>query len=228
MSKKIAVLLAGCGVYDGSEVHETTLGLYFISEMSMTSVCFAPDREQFHVVNHLTSQEQKEKRNILIESGRIARGQVQPLSELVVEDMDALLIPGGFGAAKNLNQWAVHGSEGKIFPDVKEFILKFIDQKKPIVALCMGPTVLAKALEGTGKAVSLSVGTTEEKSPYDIGGISAGIESIGGNVEMKSVREICVDKENKIISAPCYMMEANIFEVGQNIKMALNALQALW
>lgn len=225
MAKKIAVLLAGCGVYDGSEIHEATLSLYFIAQMGMTSVCFAPDREQFHVINHLSGKEEKTSRNILVESARIARGQVQPLQKLDIDSVDALLIPGGFGAAKNLNQWALHGSEGKIFPDVEEYILKFVQMQKPIVALCMGPTVVAKALEKSAQKPLLTVGTSAEKSPYDIAAISKGMQALGAATEMKSVREICVDERNKIISAPCYMMETDIAAVGNNVQLALEALQ---
>lgn len=226
--KNIAVLLAGSGVYDGSEIHESVFSLYSIAKLGMKSVCFAPNRDQFHVINHLNGEEQtNEKRNILQESARIARGEVQPLEKADFDTLDALVIPGGFGAAKNLNQWAINGADGKIFPDVKTFILKFIATKKPIVALCMGPTVVAKALEDQDFSATLTVGSSEEKSPYDIAGISEGMQSLGSTVEMKTIDEISIDKTHNIISAPCYMMEADITQVAANIEKAIEALKDL-
>ncbi|HLF32946.1 MAG TPA: isoprenoid biosynthesis glyoxalase ElbB [Cyclobacteriaceae bacterium] len=224
---KIGVLLSGCGVFDGSEIHEATLTLLAIDELGAEAVCMAPDIDQHHVINHITGEEMKEKRNVLKESARIARGKVSPLTEISYKKIDALVIPGGFGAAKNLTKWAFQGPDGDILPDVKRIINEMVKNNKPVCGLCMGPTVIAKALEGTSVKPELTAGTTAEPSPYDIKGISAGMEKTGARAIMRSVREIQVDNKNKIVTAPCYNMEASIKEVNENIRMAVNAMVEL-
>ncbi len=224
---KIAVILSGSGVYDGSEIHESVLSLLALEENSVSYQCYAPNINQHHVVNHINGEEMDETRNCLVEAARIARGNILDLKELSANDADGLMIPGGFGAAKNLTTWAFSGPDSEINEDVKSAILSFTDAKKPICALCMGPTVVAKALQGSTIQAELSVGTTEEKSPYDIGAIGAGMEATGATNHLSSVKEIHVDEANKIISAPCYMMEASLLEVRENIKMAVEALVKL-
>jgi enhancing lycopene biosynthesis protein 2 len=224
MGYKIGVLLSGNGVYDGAEIHESVFTLLAIDENRGEAVCFAPNIEQHHVVNHISGEEMDEKRNVLIEAARIARGAISDLSEAKAENLDALVIPGGFGAAKNLTKWAFSGPDGEINADVKRLINEFAQAKKPIVGLCMGPTVIAKALEGAGLKQHLTVGTTEEASPYEIDAISAGMEKVGAIAEMKSVREIAIDETNRIITAPCYMMEGSITDIRNNIKQAVDQL----
>ncbi len=224
MSKKIAVLLSGSGVYDGTEIQEGVFALLAIAQHGGEVKCFAPDVDQHHVINHLSGEEMNESRNVLIESARIARGQVEAVTEAEVNELDALVIPGGFGTAKNHTKWAFSGPEGKINSDVKDLIAAFYRNGKPIVGLCMGPTTIAKALEDVGENLKLTVGTTEEESPYDIGGISQGVEVLGATAVMKTIREIELDEANKIITAPCYMMEASIVEVQSNIEEAINSL----
>lgn len=223
----VAVLLAGSGVYDGSEIHEAVFSMLAIARNGGSYQCIAPNRDQFHVINHLTGEATDEKRNVIIESARIARGDVKSIEEVSVENFDALVIPGGFGAAKNLNMWAINGPDGEIFPEIADLIVQFHSLKKPIVAMCMGPTVVAKAFEKAGIAITLTVGTTEAPSPYDIGGISDGLEKIGAKPVMKTVHQIAVDFDNKVITAPCYMMEANILEVHENIEDAMLKLKEL-
>lgn len=224
MSYKIGVLLSGNGVYDGSEIHESVFTLLAIDENKGEAVCMAPNVEQHHVVNHITCDEMDEKRNVLVEAARIARGAISDLAEVKASDLDALVIPGGFGAAKNLTKWAFSGPDGDIDPEVKRIINEFVTAQKPTVGLCMGPTVIAKALEGANLNERLTVGTTEETSPYEIAAISAGMEKTGAVAEMKSIREISVDAKNRIITAPCYMMEASITDVRSNIKQAIDKL----
>lgn len=221
--KKVGVILSGCGVYDGSEIHESVFTLLAIDELGAQAICFAPDANQYHVVNHLNGEVMKEQRNMLVEAARIARGDIRSLSAFNADELDALAIPGGFGAAKNLTQWAFLGPDGEIRNDVKNAIRSMVAAKKPVCGLCMGPTVIAKALEGTGVHAALTVGTTEQKSPYEIEAISKGMEKIGAKPVMKTVHEIAVDETNKIISAPCYMMEARISEVRNNIFQAIDA-----
>lgn len=222
--KNIAVILSGCGVFDGSEIHEAVFTLLAIAENGAKYQCFAPDVAQHHVLNHITGEEMSEKRNVLIESARIARGNIKPLSQYNAEAFDGLVIPGGFGAAKNLTKWAFSGPDGDIQADVKTAIVNTVKESKPIVGLCMGPTVIAKALEGTSLRPHITVGTTAETSPYDIGAISVGMEKAGAVAEMKTIREISVDSNNKIVTAPCYMMEADILQVRNNIKQAIDAM----
>lgn len=225
---KIGVLLSGSGVYDGSEIQEAVFTLLAIEENGAEAVCFAPDKEQAHVINHITGEEiEGQTRNVLEESARIARGNIKSINKTSIDDFDALVIPGGFGAAKNLNEWAFKGPDGDIDNAVKMIITDMVRAKKPVAALCMGPTVVAKALQGSGIGTKLTVGTDQENSPYEIKEISDGMESLGAMSVMKSVREISVDEENKIVTAPCYMMEANIQEVRKNVKDAIDKLVSL-
>jgi len=219
---KIGVLLSGNGVFDGSEIHESVFTLLAIDENDAEAVCFAPNIDQHHVLNHITGDEMEESRNVLIESARIARGNIKDLKEISAEDIDALVVPGGFGAAKNLTKWAFKGPDGEILPDVKRIINEMVHHGKPVCGLCMGPTVIAKALEGSGVNASLTVGSNEAASPYEIDAISAGMEKTGATAIMKKVSEIMVDESNKIVTAPCYMMEATISQIRNNVKMAID------
>lgn len=227
MSKRIGVLLSGCGVYDGSEIHESVFTLLAIDQLGGKAVCMAPDADQHHVIDHITGQEMNEKRNVLIEAARIARGDIRNLAEVTASDVDALIIPGGFGAAKNLTTWAFSGPDGTIHEEVRRIIQEVRAADKPLVGLCMGPTVIAKALEGASAKPHLSVGTTAEASPYDIAAISGGMEKTGAVAEMRSVREVAVDTDNRIVTAPCYMMEASISEVQANIHQAVKEMFAM-
>jgi enhancing lycopene biosynthesis protein 2 len=225
--KKIAVILSGCGVYDGSEIQEAVFALLCIAQKGADYQCFAPDQNQHHVINHLTGSEMNESRNVLVESARIARGDIKNLNEYNPAGFDALVLPGGFGAAKNLTKWAFNGPDGEIHPDVQNAIVATHKAKKPIAALCMGPAVIARAFKSSGIKPTLTVGTTNEKSPYDIAGVSQGLESAGSVAVMKTVREVQVDNENRIVTAPCYMMDATIDAVYANTQQAINALFGL-
>lgn len=225
--KKIGVLLHGSGVFDGSEIHESVFTLLAIAEARAEAVCFAPNVNQHHVLNHTTGEEMPEIRNVLVESARIARGNIKDIVDIQASELDGLVMPGGFGTAKNITKWAFEGPNGPILESVKNLIVELVAQGKPIAGLCMSPTTIAKALEGTAYHAHLTVGTPNEASPYEIAAISAGMESIGQMAEMASVREIVVDEKLKIVTAPCYMMEANIVEVRDNIKQAVDALIAL-
>tara|TARA_R110002096_G_scaffold436050_1_gene666125 strand:+ start:64879 stop:65562 length:684 start_codon:yes stop_codon:yes gene_type:complete len=222
---KIAVLLHGNGVYDGTEIQEAVLSLLAIKEAGHEYQCMAPNYDQHHVINHVSGEELKEKRNILIESARIARGDILDLKDVDIQDFDALMMPGGFGTAKNFTTWAFDGPKASINPIIANFLTSFQKAEKPIIALCMSPTTLAKAFENSGINPKLSVGSTAEKSPYEIAAISQGMESLGVNASMTRVNEISIDKANKLICAPCYMMEADIIDVRKNISQAIAALQ---
>ena len=224
---KVAVLLSGSGVYDGTEIQEGVFALLALNQQGVEVQCTAPNVNQHHVVNHISGEEMQESRNVLIESARIARGEIVPVEDINVSDFDGLVIPGGFGTAKNHTKWAFSGPDGEIVPAVKELILSFVKAGKPIAGLCMGPTTIAKALEGSGISARLTVGSNSEASPYEIEAISQGMEKTGAVAEMKTVREILIDDKNKIVSAPCYMMEASISEIHDNIQQAIDAFTKL-
>ncbi|MDB2657226.1 isoprenoid biosynthesis glyoxalase ElbB [Crocinitomicaceae bacterium] len=224
---KIGVLLSGCGVYDGAEIHEATLTLLSIAEIGAEAFCISVDRDQHHVVNHLNGEEMNEKRNMLVEASRIARGNISNINEVNPADIDGLIIPGGFGSAKNFTNWAFEGPEGTILPEVKLLIVNMLNVGKPVAALCVSPVVMAKALEGSNIKANMTIGSDQEDSPYDIQGFSGGLETLGASTEMKTVREILVDSSNKIITAPCYMMDANILDVRKNVRSAVEALRDL-
>jgi enhancing lycopene biosynthesis protein 2 len=224
--KKIAVLLSGCGVYDGSEIHEAVATLLAIDRAGHRYMCIAPDIEQLHVINHVTGEVTDEKRNVLIESARIARGEIQKLDAVTVADFDALILPGGFGAAKNWTTWAIDGPDGKINPQVKQLIVDCITAKKPIGALCMSPTTIAKALENTGIQVNLTVGSVHASSPYDIAAISQGMEKLGSKTVNQLANEITIDQHNKIVTSPCYMMKATIKEIFEGAEKVVTQVLA--
>lgn len=224
---KIGVLFSGSGVYDGTEIQEGVFTLLSIKKVGAEAVCFAPDVNQHHVINHITGEEMNENRNVLVESARIARGDIQSLDTFDASALDALVLPGGFGAAKNLTKWAFSGPDGEINESVKDAVVSMVKAGKPVAGLCMGPTVIAKALEGSGVAATLTVGTTAEPSPYEIDAISQGMEKTGATSVMKTVEEISVDEANKIVTAPCYMMESDILQVRNNIQKAIDALVKL-
>ncbi len=222
---KIGVLLSGCGVYDGTEIQEAVFTLLAIEEIGGEAVCISIDKNQHHVINHLDGSEMNETRNMLIESARIARGNIKNITEIDPSDIDALVVPGGFGSAKNFTNWAFNGPNGDILPEVKLLIVNLINIGKPIVALCVSPVVVAKALEDSNIQIKMTIGTDKEDSPYDIKAFSEGLEQCGATTEMKSINEISLDRENKIITAPCYMMNASIVDVRNNIKLAIEKLE---
>jgi enhancing lycopene biosynthesis protein 2 len=224
---KIGILLSGCGVYDGSEIQETVLTMLAIEEIGAEYVCIGVDSDQFHTVNHLTGEEMPEKRNMLVEAARIARGNILNIKDVQPVDIDALVIPGGFGNAKNLTKWAFSGSEGSILPEVKLLLVNLVNVGKPIVALCVSPVVLAKALEGSSIQAKMTLGTSAENSPYDIPSFISEISKVGVKYSEKTIREIEIDEVNRIITAPCYMMEASILEVRKNIQSAMEALKEM-
>jgi enhancing lycopene biosynthesis protein 2 len=214
MKKKIAVILAGNGVYDGSEIHETTMAMYAIAKNDMEYMCFAPDISHAHVINHLTGETMNESRNVLVEAARLARGQVKDLKQLNVDEYDALLIPGGFGAAKNLCDFAFKGDAMTVLPELEKIIKAFHEKRKPIGALCIAPTMIAKVL---GAKVTIGTDTETAKAIVNMGGVH----------EEKSATDITIDEKNKIVTNPCYMSAANIYEIGEGSEACVEALKGL-
>lgn len=213
--KKFAVVLAGSGVYDGSEIHEATLALYSISKNGGEYQIFAPNTNQYHVINHITGEEMHETRNILVESARIARGNIKDLKEFSATEFDAILFPGGFGVAKNLCTFAFHGADCQVNHDVEIALKAMHKAKKPIGALCIAPALVARIL---GK-VEVTIGQDE--------GTAEAITSLGATHVNTSHGEIVFDKENKIVSTPCYMLDATIAQIGDGAENVVKTIMAL-
>lgn len=213
--KKIAVVLAGNGVFDGSEIHEATLTLLSIARNGAVYQCFAPDIKQAHVINHITGEEMSETRNVLVEAARIARGNIKSLSEYNPADYDAIIFPGGFGAAKNLCTFAFDGADCTVNADVEKAIKSTVEAEKPIGALCISPALIAKVLGD----VEVTVGTDE--------GTAAAIESMGGKHISTSHGEIVVDKKYKVITTPCYMLDATIDQIATGAENAVKKVLEL-
>jgi enhancing lycopene biosynthesis protein 2 len=224
---KIGVLLSGSGVYDGAEIHESVLTLLEIENLGYEVLCIGIDAPQYHVVNHLNGEIQVQTRNMLEEAARIARGNIRDIKTVVPADLDALVIPGGFGSAKNLSTWAFDGPDGQIRPDVKLLLVNMYNVGKPIVALCVSPVLLALAFEDMQIGQQLTIGSTNAPSPYNIADFQSGLQAKGASSPNCNIQEICIDEPNRIITAPCYMLEASLPALQQNIRQALAALQKL-
>lgn len=201
--KKIAVVLSGCGVYDGAEIHESTLTMLAIAQQGAAYQCFAPDMDQTHVVNHLTGEEMVEKRNVLVEAARIARGDIKPLSEYNPAEYDAIVFPGGFGAAKNLCTFAFDGPDCSVNPDVETAIRSTVIAEKPVGALCISPAVVAKVLGDVNVTIGQDKGTAEA------------IEKLGATHTTTTHGEIVVDEKYKLVTTPCYMLDATIGQIAE-------------
>jgi len=210
--KKFAVVLSGCGVFDGAEIHEATMTLYAIMKEGGTYEIFAPDIEQHHVINHITGEEMDEKRNVLIESARIARGKIRPLNEYNAEEFDALMYPGGFGVAKNLSTFAFDGPDCTVNPEVEKSVLDTVKAGKPIGALCISPAVMAKVLEGAEVTIGSDKGTAEA------------IEKMGGTHKTTTHGEVVVDEGFKLVTTPCYMLDATILDIADG---AINVVKTI-
>ena len=214
---KIGVILSGCGVMDGSEIHEATLTLLAISRLGAETVCMAPNVDQVHVINHLTGQEIKEKRNVLVESARIARGKIRDIKTVKADEVDALVLPGGYGAAKNLCTFAFDGADCKVNPEVARLVKEVHRAGKPIGAICISPALLAKIFEKSG--MQLTVGHEKETADQ--------IRKMG-NVHIDcSVRETVIDKKNKIVTTPAYMLAQNIAEAAAGIEKLVGEVMGM-
>lgn len=220
MKKKIGVVLSGCGVYDGSEIHESVIILLAIDRAGAEAVCMAPNIDQMHVVNHLTGEEAEgEKRNVLVESARIARGDIKDISTVTVDDIDALIFPGGFGAAKNLCTMAVKGEDAEVHPEVSRLVKEFQAKQKPQAAVCIAPAMYAKIFEGASVSPTLTIGNDKEWSQK--------IENLGSKHQDCAVQDIVTDKANKIITSPAYMLGQSISEVAEGIEKTVRELVAM-
>ncbi|EPE2693317.1 isoprenoid biosynthesis glyoxalase ElbB [Vibrio alginolyticus] len=211
--KKVAVILSGSGVYDGSEIHEAVLALYAIEKAGATWHCFAPNIDQLHVINHLTGDEMDEARNVLIESARIARGNIDDVAKLNVDEYDALLLPGGFGAAKNLTDFAVSGAECSINAHVAQACRAFANAKKPAGYLCISPVIIPMIYE---QGVKGTVGNDEA--------VSIAFNQMGGEHTTCPVEGIIFDEKHLVLSTPAYMLAENISQAASGIEKLVSKL----
>jgi len=210
--KKIAVILSGCGNRDGAEIHESTLTLWAIHKHGADYQCFAPDIPQYHVLNFITGEEMAEQRNVLVESARIARGNIKDLNQFKPEEFDALILPGGLGAAKNLSTYAFDGPDCTVNEDVAYAVRSMHKAGKPIGALCIAPVILARVL-GKGQLTAGQDAST-----------GADLETMGAQHTPTTHGEIVVDQENRIVSTPCYMLEARVDQIGEGADKLVGAV----
>ncbi|KEQ16469.1 isoprenoid biosynthesis glyoxalase ElbB [Endozoicomonas numazuensis] len=206
MSKKVAVILSGSGVFDGSEIHEAVLTLLSLDRRGASYQCFAPDIAQHHVINHVTGEEMDESRNVLVESARIARGEVKPVRELKAEDFDALIVPGGFGAAKNLSDFAFSGSKLRVQIGVSTAAKAFSEAGKPVGLMCIAPAIAGRIF---GEGVLATIGTDAETA--------AALEQTGVKHVECAVDDIVVDDNHKLVTTPAYMTAKSISEAAEGI-----------
>lgn len=210
MSKKVAVVLAGCGVFDGAEIHESVLTLLRLNQLGADVTCVAPNMEQMHVINHLSGEPvENESRNVLQEAARIARGEIKDLAAVDAADFDAVIVPGGFGAAKNLCTFAVDGPDMNVNKDFLAFITSAKSASKVIGLMCIAPAMSAKLF---GAGVLCTIGNDKDTA--------AAVEKTGAQHQNCAVDAIVIDEENKLITTPAYMLAGSISEAA----LGINAL----
>lgn len=218
--KKVAVVLSGCGFLDGAEIHESVVTLLALDRAGVRIICAAPDVDQYHTINHLTSEPQEKcSRNVLMESSRIARGEIIPLENLKIDDVDALIFPGGFGAAKNLCTLAFDGPDCNINPEAKRVILETLDQNKPLGVMCIAPAMAAKAVQGSKYSITVTIGNDA--------GTAGAIVAMGSKHVDCAVDDIVYDAENKVVSTPAYMLGPSIAPVATGIEKLVDKVLSL-
>jgi enhancing lycopene biosynthesis protein 2 len=214
---KIGVVLSGCGVFDGAEIHEATLTLFFLDRAGAEIVCMAPSVEQFDVVNHLGGESYSEKRNVLVEAARIARGDIRDVKDVDAAMLDGLIFPGGFGAAKNLCNFAVKGPDCTVNPEIERLIKAAHKAKKPMGFLCIAPVIAAKVL-GSFRP-QITIGNDKDTA--------AALEKMGARHVVSEVDGIVVDPDNLIVTTPAYMLGPSIAKVGLGIEKLVDEVMKL-
>ena len=211
--RNIAVILGGCGTKDGSEINETVTLLLALDQHNIKYQCFAPDREQYQVVNHLTGEVSEERRNMLVESARIVRGEILPLTDFNADDFDGLAIPGGAGIANNLFTYFINGMKMTVLPEVRDAIIAIHQQNKPIAAMCIAPVMLANVL----KDITITLGD-------DNCGPAKDILEMGAHHKATGNGEYVADIKNKIFTTPCFMLDATLKDIYED---AYNMVEAM-
>ena len=217
---KVGVCLAGCGFLDGAEIFESVATLYHLERAGADILAMAPDIDQAQVVNHITGEAvEGATRNVLEEAARIVRGDIRDIAEVMAEDMDALIFPGGFGVAKNLSTFAFDGPACQVNDEVHRLVREIIAANKPLGAICIAPAMLAKVLEGTGVNTKLTIGNDPQTAQA--------IEEMGTTHVACGVTKHITDRENKIVSTPAYMLATKIGETWVGIEGLVNEVLAL-
>lgn len=216
MHKKVAVILSGCGVYDGAEIYESVITLLRLDQRGVEVKCFAPNIAQHHVINHLTGEEMPETRNVLVEAARIARGEIADVREANAEDFDALIVPGGFGAAKNLSDFAVNGAQLTVQPEVLALAQAFAAAQKPIGLICIAPALAAKIF---GPGVICTIGNDADTA--------AALNAMGAQHEDCAVDDIVEDEKHKLVTTPAYMLANSISEAASGINKLVDRVLEL-
>ena len=207
---KVGVVLSGCGAQDGAEIHESVITLLALDRAGAEVTIMAPDMNQFHVINHLNNEEIDTSRNILIESARIARGDIVDVATVTGNELDALIFPGGTGMAKNIFDYAMAGPDCIVIKDVQRLTMEIIDAGKPLGAICIAPVMVAKVLQRMGRGGKVTGGCNEQ--------ITTDINSMGIETESVDAGEIVVDEKNKIVSTPAYVEAKSIKEAAEGIE----------
>ncbi len=210
--KTFAIILAGCGVYDGAEIHEAVMTMYAVTKNGAEYQIFAPDIAQHHVVNHLTGAEMPETRNVLVESARIARGKIKPISELDMREFDALIFPGGYGVAKNLCSYAFDGAECTVNPEISNVIREAVSLRKPIGAMCISPVLLAKIMGG----ITITVGPNEADA--------VNVKAMGANHIATKHGDVIIDEKHRLFTTPCYQLKASLVEIAEDTDAIVKAM----
>jgi enhancing lycopene biosynthesis protein 2 len=211
--KRIGVVLSGCGVRDGSEIHEAVLTLLAIDSNGAKALCFAPDME-LDEIDHVSMTETGAKRNVLVESARIARGEIGDIKKASQSELDAIVFPGGFGAAKNLCSFATEGEKGTVHPDVLRLVREMAEAKKPICAICIAPAMIGLAV-GKELAPQLTIGNDS--------GTAQALNATGSRHVDCAVDDCVIDRENLIVTTPAYMLAGRISEAAAGIEKAIRA-----
>lgn len=213
--KRVAVILAGCGHRDGSEIREAVLTLLALDRQGVQYRCFAPDRMQHDVINHLTGEPMSESRNILVEAARIARGDVEDVRRADVGEFDAVIVPGGYGSAKNLCDFALRGADMEIQPDIEHFLSAMHVAGKPVGLICIAPAMAPRIEPKTRFTIGTDAATAKT------------IEKMGGHHVECAVTECVVDKDQKIVSTPAYMFDARVSKIAEGIDKLVQEVLAL-
>ncbi|MBI3184361.1 MAG: isoprenoid biosynthesis glyoxalase ElbB [Myxococcales bacterium] len=214
-SKRVGVVLAGCGFLDGAEIHEATLTLLSLDRRGATAVPMAPDIEQLHVVNHAAGEPSAgERRNVLREAARISRGEIQDLSQAHARELDALVFPGGYGAAKNLCTFAVDGVALKVNPEVERLVKEMRAAQKPMGFICIAPVIAAKLLGAEHPELTIGVDPDTAQA----------LQALGAKHLERKVDDIAVDRKLKLVSTPAYMLGPSIAPVAAGIDKLVSAL----
>ncbi|WP_416414337.1 isoprenoid biosynthesis glyoxalase ElbB [Pantoea sp. App145] len=215
-NKKVAVILSGCGVYDGAEINEVVLTLLALESNDIQYQCFAPDIEQYHTVDHTTGDTEAIPRNVLKESARIVRGEILPLTDCLIEEFAAVIVPGGFGVAKSLSNFAAAESEFHVEKSTLSTLRKFADKKKPAGYMCIAPVLIPTVY---GPDAKVTIGNDDSVIEF--------IRRSGGMHQLAGYDEIVFDEEKKIVTTPAFMLAKNLREAKIGIDKLVDKVVSL-